>query len=293
MKCRYSILKKSVDNNPDDEIISDLASRHPKFCTDEIRNFYYPAVKLISKRRESLLQRYQSESEFFDSAPAMPPYVVSLCGSVASGKSTATALLADIFRSINPNLAVFQISTDCFLLPTAELTKRNLMGQKGFPVSYDWDAQIGFLKKLRSGEKEFQLPIYSHESYDILTDRFNEIKNPDVIFMEGLNLLQPNHANDRIISSDLTDFSIFLHMNTSDLKRFFLERVLTLSHDGQGYYRSLNILDDDEITAKATEVWNSINLPNLTEHIEPTMCRSDMIIELDSLHKPKEIRVRT
>lgn len=293
MKCRYSILKKSPDNTPDDAIISDLASRHPKFSTGEIRKFYYPAVKLISRRRDCLLQRYLGESVFFDNAPSMPPFVVSLCGSVASGKSTATALLADIFRSINPILTVFQISTDCFLLPTAELTKRNLMRQKGFPVSYDWDAQIGFLKKLRSGEKEFKLPIYSHESYDILTDRFNEIKNPDVIFMEGLNLLQPNNAEDRIISSDLTDFSIYLHMDTSDLKKFFIERVLTLSHEGKGYYRNMNSLNDDEITAKASDVWNSINLPNLTEHIEPTMCRADMIIELDSQHKPKEIRVRT
>jgi type I pantothenate kinase len=288
----YNILKKNISDGQLKEFVSEIASRNPKFTAEEIESFYYPAVMLINSRRINFIQHYEQESKLFNNPVPARPYIISLCGSVASGKSTATALLADIMQLIDRKLRIFKISTDCFLMPTDELTKRNLMSRKGFPVSYDWEAQIRFLKEVHSGKKHFLLPIYSHESYDILTDKFNEINNPDVIFMEGLNLLQPNFSDDRMISSDLIDFSIYLHMEQNNLKKFFTERVLSLSHEGNGYYKNMSSLTDEEILKRASKVWETINLPNLTEHIQPTMCRANMIIELDRNHKPQKIKVR-
>ena len=151
---------------------------------------------------------------------------------------------------------------------------------------------MNFLKELRSGKREFSLPVYSHEVYDIVPGMRNEIRDPDIVLLEGLNLLQDHHDQDSLQPSDLTDFSIYLDMREADLEKFFIRRIISLAREGTGFYSSMKNMTDDELTARAIRVWNTVNLPNLRQHIQPTRCRSDMVISLDSSHKVKSIMVR-
>ncbi len=291
---RYHILNPVTNSQPPQEI-EEVINRHKLFFSrEDILQLYLPAMKLVNNRRNHLIKQRQEEQHLFKSGLQKVPYVISLVGSVASGKSTLTNLLTDILRALGDHPIVYTVSTDCFIFPTKLLTERNLMNQKGFPISYDWQNLIGFLKALHSGQEEFKLPIYSHEKYDIIADKFNIISKPDIVFLEGLNLLQDSNSEveDKTIASDYIDFSIYLDVSEENLLNFYLTRILSLSHEGNGFYSTLHQLSDEEITKKAVQTWNDINYPNFKQFIEPTKHRAQMIIRVDGKHRLEAIKIK-
>ncbi len=289
MSLYTDLLKKSANSLNKDQLL-EISNNNNLFSKKDIQEYYWPLVELIGRRIVSKKQNLTKDRNYLKDA-IDTPYVVSISGSVASGKTSMAQLLAGLLHLLPGNPKVDIVSTDCFLFPTAILTERNLMNQKGFPISYDWNAMIQFLKDLHSGKTNFQLPIYSHETYDILKDEFLTINNPQIIIVEGLNLLQLNTACG-YIPTDFIDFSIYIDVSKDLLEEWFLKRIAYLRQEGKGFYARLVNLTEDEAKTRADRIWKTINLPNLEMFIEPTRSRANAIIDKGIDHLIKNIKLR-
>ncbi|MGN1356237.1 MAG: type I pantothenate kinase [Succinivibrionaceae bacterium] len=289
MSLYTSLLQKAA--HPLSEVqIRKITAVNKNFNAEDIEHYYWPMIELIGRRIESKRAAASRDQSFLEDDP-QSPFIISISGSVASGKTTMARMLAALLPELPVKPQVDIVSTDCFLFPTRILTERNLMSQKGFPISYDWDAMITFLKDLHSGKKEYKLPIYSHETYDILQDDFLFIENPEIVIVEGLNLLQLNESCG-YIPSDFIDFSIYIDVSKDLLESWFLKRIASLRHRGKGFYAHLVNLKEEEAQIRADRIWKTINLPNLERYIEPTRSRADMIITKTEAHRIEKVVLR-
>ncbi|MEY9888348.1 type I pantothenate kinase [Catenulispora sp. MAP12-49] len=278
---------------------------------DEVRDVYLPLTQLLSLYVRATSELRGTIASFAAGAgggdrqgqwtpETAPPFVIGIAGSVSVGKSTFSRTLRDLLARSPEHPEVGLITTDGFLYPNTELERRGLMGRKGFPESYDQRAFLRFLSAVKSGQEAVEAPVYSHLVYDIVPGECVEVKRPDILLVEGLNLLQParTRADGRtsLAVSDFLDFSIYLDARRSDLKTWYTDRFLALRStafsDPQSYFHKFASLSDEAARGLALEIWTSINERNLMDNILPTRGRARLVLLKGADHRVERVRLR-
>lgn len=269
--------------------------------TDEqdVAEVYLPLAQLITMRRVNHQRLHQATNDFLRISPSCTPFIIGIAGSVAVGKSTTARLLQELLRRSPGHPRVDLVTTDGFLLPNAELDRRGLTTRKGFPESYDRRGLLDFVIAVKSGLPRVQAPVYSHVIYDIVPDRFISIERPEILILEGLNVLQPastDAGDDNLTVSDFFDFSVYVDADAEVIRSWFLARFLALRDsafkDPTSFFQAFAELSDDEAIAQANAVWDSINRPNLVENIEPSRGRATVILRKGADHLVESVRMR-
>jgi type I pantothenate kinase len=266
----------------------------------EVDTVYRPLSRLLALYVDAARHLDASTATFLGEPTTSTPYVVGIAGSVAVGKSTTARVLRELMRRWPSTPDVALVTTDGFLHPNAELERRGLLGRKGFPESYDQRALLRFLAAVKGGAAEVSAPVYDHLTYDIVPGERVVVRRPDVLIVEGLNVLQPARTtadgSPSLAVSDFFDFSIYVDARTADARRWYVERFLRLRRTAfarpESYFHRYAALDDDEAVATASSIWDSINEPNLVRNILPTRGRATLVVTKDGEHRMQRVRLR-
>lgn len=266
----------------------------------EAEEIYLPLSRLISFYVEAAQAVHRVTTRFLGTEDRKVPFIIGVAGSVASGKSTTSRILRALLGRWRTSPKVDLITTDGFLLPNAVLEERKLAERKGFPESYDRGALLAFLADIKSGKPDVKVPVYSHLIYDIIPGEFITVDRPDILIVEGLNILQPGelprNGKPILFASDFLDFSVFIDAEEADLRDWFMVRFRALREsaftDPKSFFRRLAEMPAEQADGFALEAWDSINLPNLRENILPTRSRADLILKKGSNHGITEVALR-
>ncbi|GHD80083.1 pantothenate kinase [Salinibacterium amurskyense] len=262
----------------------------------EVAEVYLPLSRLLNLYAENAQRLHAATTQFLGATTSSTPFVIGVAGSVAVGKSTIARLLRELLSRWEGTPRVELITTDGFLHPNAELERRGILERKGFPESYDRRALLRFVSKIKAGEPEVRAPFYSHLAYDIIPDAAVTVRKPDVLIVEGLNVLQPPMAGKSLAVSDLFDFTIYVDARTSDIAHWYEERFLRLQRGAfsnpRSYFHRFADLDEDAARARAREVWKRTNEPNLTQNVRPTRPRASLILRKDADHAVSKVLLR-
>lgn len=266
----------------------------------EVEEIYLPLSRLLNLYVAATQQLHAATRIFLGHTAAKVPYVIGIAGSVAVGKSTTSRLLQALLARWSNHPKVDLVTTDGFLYPNAVLKERGLMQRKGFPESYDRRRLVNFVTAVKSGEPRVDAPLYSHLSYDILPDQVQVIEQPDIMIVEGLNVLQTRSSSGDpslpVFVSDLFDFSIYVDAEEEHIRDWYVERFLTLRRtsfrDPVSYFHRYATLRDEEARRLALDIWERINGVNLRENILPTRLRARLILEKGRDHVIQRVRLR-
>ncbi|KQM84719.1 type I pantothenate kinase [Agromyces sp. Leaf222] len=262
----------------------------------EIAEVYLPLSRLLNLYVGGTKALRSATGEFLRERVETTPFVIGVAGSVAVGKSTIARVLRELLARWEHTPRVELITTDGFLFPNAELERRGLMARKGFPESYDRRALLRFVSEVKAGAPEVRAPFYSHLAYDIVPDAQITVRRPDVLIVEGLNVLQPPGPGHRLAVSDLFDFSIYVDARTSDIARWYEERFLKLQRGAftnpRSYFHRYASLTEDEARARASEIWRTINEPNLLQNVRPTRSRASLVLRKSADHTVSTVLLR-
>jgi len=266
----------------------------------EAEQIYLPLTRLISFYVEATQAVHRVSTRFLGTEDTRVPFIIGVAGSVASGKSTTSRILRALLQRWRTSPKVELITTDGFLLSNAVLEERDLAARKGFPESYDRAALLTFLSDMKSGKAEVKVPVYSHLIYDVLPGQFTTVTKPDILIVEGLNILQPGElpksGRPILFASDFIDFSIYIDADEADLRNWFMVRFRALRAsaftDPKSFFRRLAEMPTDEAEAFGLKAWDEINLPNLRDNIFPTRGRADLILRKGSNHAVEEVQLR-
>ena len=279
--------------------LEELRSLGDPVDLDEVRDVYLPLSRLLDlhvRANSGLLEAYRT---FLRQDEERTPFVVGIAGSVSVGKSTTARLLRLLLARWQDHPDVALVTTDGFLHPNAELERRGIMARKGFPESYDRRALLRFVSDIKAGKPEVPAPVYSHLVYDVL-DEQRSVARPDILVLEGLNVLQPapqtGERASALAVSDLIDFSIYVDAHPTDVRRWYIERFLALREtafrDPASYFRRFAEMDEEGARNRAAELWDTINGPNLRENIAPTRSRAGLVLTKGPDHAVRRIRLR-
>jgi type I pantothenate kinase len=280
--------------------IAQLRSLNDRLDIAEVEEIYLPLSRLLSMYVAATQRLHAAQQRFLGTEDAKMPYIIGVGGSVAVGKSTTARVLQALLARW-PNVPkVDLVTTDGFLFPNAVLEREGLMEKKGFPESYDLPTLLRFLSDIKAGNRPARAPIYSHLIYDVMPNQWVEIDHPDILIVEGLNVLQagrpPKDGKAIPFVSDFFDFSIFLDADEQVLRQWYVDRFLTLRstafRDPMSYFHRYSKLSDVEAIATATSIWTRINLVNLRENILPTRRRADLILAKSANHMVGEVALR-
>jgi type I pantothenate kinase len=262
----------------------------------EVRDVYLPLSRLLNLYVAEHQQLHQITGDFLGQRTGRVPFVIGVAGSVAVGKSTISRLLKELLSRWEGTPRVEMITTDGFLYPNAELERRGLMSRKGFPESYDRLALLKFVADIKSGAPSVSAPVYSHLVYDIVPGETNTVNNPDVLIVEGLNVLQSPGAGQEVALSDFFDFKIYVDADTKNISQWFVARFDQLRETAftnpASYFHQYAEMPYEKALAKANEIWSTINLPNLIENILPTRSRSTLVLQKGSQHAVERVLLR-
>lgn len=266
----------------------------------EAEEIYLPLSRLLALYAAGNSALHQVTSTFLGESTPRTPFVVGVAGSVAVGKSTTARVLRELLSRWPDTPRVELVTTDGFLYPNAVLEERNLMERKGFPESYDRRALLNFVAAVKSGVPEVSAPRYDHLTYDIVPDDTIVVHHPDVLIVEGLNVLQPARASEDPESaqavSDYFDFSIYVDADERDIMRWYVDRFLKLRRtafaDPESFFHRFSKLSDDDAVQLATSIWGAINHPNLVENILPTRGRANLMLHKGAEHAVERILLR-
>lgn len=298
-RTEWAALRAATPLTLDEGDLETLRGINEHLDLDEVVEVYLPLSRLLNLHVAATQQLAEVTATFVGALPSPIPYVIGIAGSVAVGKSTTARLLQALLAHWPNHPRVDLVTTDGFLLPNAELQARSIMHRKGFPESYDQAALIEFLADVKAGVGEVRAPVYSHTTYDIVPDEWQVVTNPDVLIVEGLNVLQTRGDGTRIPTvfvSDFFDFAVFVHADETDIEQWYVDRFLalcaTVFQDDTSYFRRYGDLTLDQAVAEARSIWRSINGPNLHENIAPTTERADLILEKGANHRVSGVRLR-
>jgi type I pantothenate kinase len=280
--------------------VTRLRSLHDRLDITEVEEIYLPLSRLLSFYVAATQRLFHAQQNFLGTEDAKMPYIIGVAGSVAVGKSTTARVLQALLARW-PNVPkVDLITTDGFLYPNAILAREGLMERKGFPESYDLSALLHFLSDIKAGRRPARAPVYSHLIYDVMPNHWIEVDRPDILIVEGLNVLQtgapPKDGKAIPYVSDFFDFSIYLDADEDVLRAWYVDRFLTLRgtafRDPKSYFHRYATLSDEEAVETAVTIWTRINLLNLNENILPTRQRADLILKKVESHLVEEVALR-
>ena len=266
---------------------------------EEVQDVYLPISRLLNLSIGAEQELHRARATFLGSTAGQVPFMIGIAGSVAVGKSTTARLLQALLSRWPGHPRVDLVTTDGFLYPNRVLEERGAMSRKGFPESYDLRALVRFVSDVKSGRQEVRAPVYSHLSYDIVPGAWQTVRSPDIVILEGLNILQPGSLPDsrqRVFVSDFLDFSIFVDAEESVVRGWYVERFLKLRdtafQDARSYFHRYADLTDSQAEATAGRIWREINLLNLRENIAPTRDRAQLILRKGDHHRVRELLLR-
>lgn len=267
---------------------------------DHVAEIYLPLSRLLNLYVNASQELYRASDTFLGKLPAKTPYVIGVAGSVAVGKSTTARILQALLDRWPDHPKVDLVTTDGFLHPNSVLEERDLMERKGFPESYDVKQLFKFVLRVKSGERNVEHPVYSHITYDIVPGERRVVDQPDIVIIEGLNVLQTKSRDttqsSRQFLSDLFDFSIYVDARPEVIRRWYVERFLkfrsTAFRSPDAYFRRYANLTEKEAIKTACSIWTRINEPNLLENIQPTRERAQLILHKGADHSVERVRLR-
>ena len=272
-----------------------IKSLDDEISIDDVRSIYAPIRHLLHIYLKNYRKLAKLKNELIKRSTRKIPFIIGVSGSVAVGKSTTARLLKIMLERAYPQYKVSQMTTDGFLYPSKVLKERNLMDKKGFPETYDMEKLLKFLGDVKTKGGKIKYPLYSHNIYDIIPDRYEETDNPDILIVEGINVLQLPH-NEQIYVSDFFDFSIYIDADVEDIEEWFLnrfEKLLDLArNDPNSYYYQFTQIPEKSAMDMAKHVWETINYPNLRDYIKPTMNRANLILHKSEDHQIDKIYLR-
>jgi len=275
-----------------------LVGLNEKVSLDEVADIYLPLSRLLNLRVAATRTLHEATDTFLGKVHPRIPYVIGIAGSVAVGKSTTARILQALLARWPSHPAVALVTTDGFLWPSAVLDAKGLADRKGFPESYDVRRLMAFLSEVKAGEPDVTAPVYSHLVYDIVPGEAQAVGEPDIVIVEGLNVLQAGVARVErpVFVSDFFDFSIYVDAAETDIEQWYVERFLalrdTVFQDPSSHFHRYAGLSRDEAVHIARALWTSINLVNLRENVQPTRARARLILEKGRDHAVRRVKLR-
>lgn len=277
-----------------------LQGKIENLTNEEISEFYLPLIQYITLNIKATEHLHKVRNEFLKISSNKRPFIIGVAGSVAVGKSTTSRILQYLLSNLTENLKVDLVTTDGFLFSNEVLKAKGLSEKKGFPESYDLKGLIEFLTEVKSGSSCAKAPVYSHLHYDIIPDQYNQVCQPDIVIIEGINVLQtPKQIGENVPSkfvSDFFDLSIYVDAAENDILKWYIDRFKVLKATAfanpESYFHRYATLSDLDAESIATDIWNRINKVNLEQNILPTKFRADLIIEKSFNHQVETIRIR-
>jgi type I pantothenate kinase len=299
-RAEWAALRSSTPLPLSEPQLRSLVSMNEPMSLDEVADVYLPLSRLLNLYVGATQSLHQAAATFLETNAPRLPFVIGLAGSVAVGKSTASRVLQAVLSRWPSHPHVELVTTDGFLLPQRVLEARGLARRKGFPESYDVRRLVRFLADVKSGVPEVTAPVYSHLAYDIVPGEFQVVRQPDIVIVEGLNVLQTGSGREGrpmpLFVSDFFDFSIYVDAQEGDIEQWYIERFLalreTIFRDPSSYFHRYAALSPADATDTARTIWRTINLVNLRENVWPTRERAHLILEKGRDHAVRRVRLR-
>lgn len=295
-RASWSRLRAATPLTLSEADLGELRGINDQVSLAEVEAIYLPVTRLLNLQVAATQTLHTATDTFLGRAPTPTPYVIGIAGSVAVGKSTVARILQALLARWPAHPRVDLVTTDGFLYPNRVLEARGLLGRKGFPESYDVRRLLEFMAEVKAGVSPVRAPVYSHQAYDIVPGEFQVVDRPDIVVVEGLNVLQTTALQAPVFVSDFFDFSIYIDADEQDIEAWYVARFLTLREtvfrDPHSYFHRHAGLTDEEAIRTAREIWRTINGVNLRENLQPTRDRARLVLEKGADHAVRRVRLR-